>query len=107
MAKKFALKNIGRPVGRAARYIGIGATAGALGSLSNSQAGLRREAAIQGAVTGASIGSIASFARPILKFGGQVTKRETVRAAKIAKRKGGVIFRRVRGRVIPIRVKNG
>jgi len=87
MAKFKVLKKL-------AKYAAIGGFAGAVAGHTASPAGLRKHGRNEGFVSGALASAALSVApRGIRKLG------------KMFAGKGSVIFRRIRGRIVPIRVK--
>lgn len=77
-----------------ASTLGIAATSGAVISNFRAEPGLKGEGTKLGAIEGAAIGATILGAKPVAKA-----------LAKAAKSKGRIVFRRIRGRVVPIRVR--
>ena len=75
----------------------------------SAQPGLRHQAYKEGAISGL-IGGLALISAPWLgkqaaKGASRAASRAARKASTVIKRKGSLTFRRVRGRIIPIRVK--
>ncbi len=101
MGKFRAIKKLGT--------ISIGLGAGAAVGVFRGMPGERSSAVVEGALLGGALGGAAAFARPLVKVGTRIVKSEAKHASRVAKvmgkRKGQVIFRRIRGRLVPIRAK--
>lgn len=90
-AKAFSrFKRKARPTVIKASIVGAATTAGAFADYGKAQPGLRHDAMKEGAASGAILGTAAVLSPKL---------------ARKAMKKGTVIFRRIRGRIIPIRKK--
>ena len=87
-----------RPGLRAGLFTGMTVGA-ATAAFSQSQPGLRTEAGREGAIGGAIMGAASIGALAVGKKYGRVAK-------VMGARKGSVIFRRIRGRIVKIKVKS-
>jgi hypothetical protein len=85
-----------RGLTQAAKLIGVGAAAGGTASFLNSVSGLKKDATKAGVGYGAAMGATIAITPAMVR---SKTVREAGKAA------GSVIFRRVKGRIIPIRRK--
>lgn len=78
----------------------IGGTAtGAVMGLNNAPPGFRREGLKEGAIGGAALSTGFIFAPKLVK----ATGNGLIKQAKKAASKGAVAFRRIRGRIVPIK----
>ncbi len=94
--------------------IGTGTTIGAATGFTHSEPGLRKHGVVEGAAKGFLGGSALAFAPELARFAGRTAKTEIkdlVKGAKSIrgkglrlKTKGKVIFRRIRGKLRPIRI---
>jgi len=83
-----------------------GATiAGAGGGFVSGQPGHRMDYAKEGALAGAGIGTGVVLAPRLAKWGAKKTATIARASAKRGYESGKVMFRRIRGRIIPIRTK--
>jgi outer membrane lipoprotein SlyB len=89
---------------RTALFLG-GATAGAVSGLTSGMPGHRKDAAIEGAISGGVTGLAIASTPFVLKKSAGVAKAAFKTGAAKAKAQGRVLFRRVRGRLVPIRMK--
>lgn len=84
-------------------FLAGGAIAGAAAGANIGQPGLKGEAAVSGAITGATVGSLPIIGKPALKIINRGIA--TAPAVRNAARGARVMFRRIRGRIVPIRQK--
>ncbi len=109
---KFSLGKLGVALSKIPkkRYVQAGLVAGAAagGTAQGYFGGIpgqRKEAAKEGFKTGVLIGSVAAFSPSIYLLGKRVVKMETKPFVNGVVGRGKVIFKRIRGRIVPIRVK--
>jgi hypothetical protein len=84
-------------------FLAGGAIAGAAVGSQMAQPGLKKEGARSGAITGAVVGSLPIVGKPIAKVIGRGIAHTP--GIKEAGKKANMIFRRIRGRIVPIRAK--
>ena len=89
---------------RTALFLG-GAAAGGVHGFVSGQPGHRKDAAREGALSGAVTGLVIASAPALLKRSAGSARRAFTAGAAAAKAKGKVMFRRIGGRIIPIRMK--
>lgn len=103
MAKQKFIKKAGSYLSKKVGVRGgvlIGSTAvGGLMGMNNAPAGFRRAGLKEGAISGAAMGTGLIFAPKLVR----ASAKSLVKASGKVAAKGGMVFRRVRGRIIPIK----
>ena len=102
---KFLSKKISTKFAFRSAALGVGTGIGAISGLSRAEPGLRKQGAKEGAIVGLTLGGAIAFSPALVRFAGRTIKTEAKRGFKLAKKTGKVVFRRIRGRIIPIRKK--
>ena len=100
-----ALSRIGKRLILPTAVIGTGAVIGAHSFESAAVPGLKFQAAKEGAFFGAIGGAGLVVAPTIAKVGLRAAKKSAGRAMRNAAKQGKVVFRRIRGRIVPVRIK--
>ena len=82
-----------------------GALTGGIVNALSASPGDKAPAFREGIFKGLLIGAGVAFSPAIIRVSARAIKSEAKLAAKVVSKRGKIVFRRIRGRIIPIRVK--